>query len=168
MQREILTVNTDNGNTIRYKLVHYRHDLPVAYHEQTDEFVIRVLEKVRLTGDRIIIKLGNTETGEGWNEEFEVQGYIGLSRGNEARFPILLYSRTSVSGGTILDHCILKIKSTRTNAVMYTNPKYKEPTVEIIPGDMPEYPFNTVVNGKLHGRHRTRQSAARTANILKP
>jgi len=154
-----LTINHSNGNSTTYQLVNDGDKLPIAYHEETSLEVINALETARTCKLRVKIYLGDTETGRDWNEEHDTIGYIGLSRGQDARYPILVYNKRSYGGGALLDNCIIKIKESKGNKILYQSPKYIAPVIDIIPSDMAEYQYNTVVNGKLYGRHKTLKSA---------
>lgn len=154
-----LTINHSNGNSTTYQLINDGDNLPIAYHEETSPEVISALERARIGKRRVKIYLGDTATGRDWNEENDTIGYVGLSRGANARYPILVYNKKSCGGGSLLDNCIVKIKESKGGRVLYQSPKYQAPIIEICPSDMPEYQYNTIVNGELYGRHKTLKSA---------
>lgn len=143
----------------------YREVNGTSYNKKTPAEVISVLEAARKTGTRIKLHYGDTETGKDWKDEYNVTGYVGRSNGLR-KVPILLHNSRSTGGISILDHCIIKIKKSKGGEVLYKNPKYQELNIDIVPSDMEEYQFNTVINGELHGRHKTRKSAERLKKLL--
>ena len=122
----------------------------------SDEVDVAIEQKVR----------NQTKTGRDWCEENDTIGYIGLSRGTDARYPILVYNNRSYGGGAILDHCILKIKETKGGRVIYQAQNYNAPEVQIQHSDLAGYAYNTIVNGNLYGRHKTLKSAELLKNKL--
>lgn len=144
---------------IIYQLIEDGENLPIAYHLETKPEVIAALERARKNRQRIKIYFGDVETGKDWHEEHDTIGYVGLSRGYEARFPILVYNERSNGGGIILDHCIVKIKEAKGNYVLYQAKNYQKPIIDIVPSDLPEYQYNTNINGELYGRHKSLKSA---------
>jgi len=103
----------------QYKIVNDGDKLPIAYSVNTSDAVINHLEHCRKNKIRIVLDLGNTETGESWNEKFDITGYVGLTRGFEARYPILVYNKRSLGGGTILTDCIIGIKTSNGKKDIY-------------------------------------------------
>lgn len=153
-----LEINHKNGNTTVYKLIEDTGDLPIAYHNETPEDVILVLERIRKNRQRVKLHYGDIATGKDWNEENDVTGYISLSKGYQARFPILVFNDRSMGGSSVLDHRIVKIKST-SGDVLYQAENYEQPEISIIPSDMPEFSHNLIINDELYSRHKTLKSA---------
>ena len=52
-----------------------------SYHENTSEEVIKILERVRNSKERVRIFYGDTETGRDWMEIYNTIGTIGRSCG---------------------------------------------------------------------------------------
>ena len=102
-----------------YKIVNDGDKLPIAYPVNTSDTVINHLEHCRKNKIRIVLDLGNVETGESWNEQFDITGYIGLSRGSKASYPILLFNNRSLGGVSILTDCIIGIKTSKGKKVIY-------------------------------------------------
>jgi len=90
-----------------------------------------------------------------------------MSKGYEARFPILVYNDRAIGGGTILDHCIIKIVASNGKRVLYQSENYQQPTFEILPSDLPDYSFNVNINGELYSRHKTEKQAKNLVNKMK-
>ena len=153
------TLISKQNPKITYQLIEDGNDLPIAYHVETPQAVINVLERARKNRQRIKLYYGDVKTGRDWHEEHDVVGYIGLSRGYEARFPILVHNERSYGGGSILDHCIVKIRESKGSHTLYVLSNYRVPVIEIVPSDLPEYQYNTIINGKLYGRHHSLKSA---------
>jgi hypothetical protein len=122
MQRVSQTLS--NGNTIHYKIVD-----GTAYHEETPDQVVRLLESAlkSFRGTRLRFCFGDTKTGRDWEEKYDVCGYIGRSSG-DIKIPLLINQSASTGGGAILDHCIVRIESKGQNDKSYTevyrHPKY--------------------------------------------
>ncbi len=113
-------ITLSNGNTIEYKIIN-----GTAYHKQTHQNVVDVLEMARSNRLRIKIDLGDIETGKSWNEIFDVTGYVGRSTGN-IKIPLLIHNKRCYGGGAILDHCIIKIECSnkKDGGVLYQHSKY--------------------------------------------
>ena len=156
---KILTINHINGNSTNYQLIEDNGNLPIAYYEKTNSAVISALEYCRKNRIRIKLNLGNIETGVSWNEENDITGYIGLSKGNEARYPILVYNERSFGGGAILDNCILQIKETKGNRIFYTAQNFVPSTFEIKESNELGYTHSVYVNGSLYSNHKTEKAA---------
>lgn len=132
------------------------------YNKDTKNAVIEVLENCQRRNIRIQVFYGDALTGRDWNEQYDTIGYISRSMG-PVKIPLMLRTKHSLGGGGLLDNCILKIRDTATRQVLYVADNYQQPKVDIIPSDMSEYAYNTVINGVIHGRHKT----LRSANLLK-
>lgn len=100
----------------KYKVVN-----GTAYHIETSDEVIRVLENCRNNGTRIVLDYGDVKTGRSWGEVNDITGRIGRSMG-DFKIPILLHNKNSIGGGGILDHCIIGIKTSKGKIPLY---KYK-------------------------------------------
>ncbi len=110
-----------NGNTMHYKTT----PDGTAYHKDTPDQVVEILERLRNNGTRVRLYLGDAKTGRDWEEDYAVFGTIGRS-GGRIKIPILLNNQRSIGGGSILDNCIVKIEyaNKQQGGVMYQHPKY--------------------------------------------
>lgn len=140
-------------------------DSGTYYYPKTNDKVIEVLERCRINHTRIQFFYGDIETGRDWNEEHDTIGYVGRSMG-PIKMPLLIPKSTSIGGGCILTDSILKIRDTKTKLVLYVAPNYQLPVIEITPSDLPEYAYNTNINGQIYGRHKTLKSAQLLKNKL--
>lgn len=102
------------------------------YNEKTSDEVIRVLENSRKNNSRIRVFYGDAETGRDWLEIYDTIGTVGRSMG-DIKIPLLIKTARSFGGGALLDHCIVKI--TIDKRVVYKNPKYYLPNMEIREAD---------------------------------
>ena len=93
------------------------------YDARTNKEVINVLEQARTNRTRIVVDYGDVETGS-WQEEFDVTGYVGRSFGGKYNVPLLVHNARSMGGGAMLDHCIVKISTSKGKKVLYKHPKY--------------------------------------------
>lgn len=100
------------------------------YDAKTPIEVVNVLEKARLNRTRLHISLGDATTGSDWLEENDVFGFVGRSMG-PIKVPLLIHNRRSLGGGSILDHCIVRIRASAGGQVLYQHPKYHHGTLEI-------------------------------------
>ncbi len=139
----------------------------ISFDERTPDEVCKVIANAYDSNKRQRLKFyfGDVETGSGWNDEYDTVGYIGRSTGS-IKIPLLIKKINSMGGGSILDHCILKIKDVKSGTVLFQRDNYQASKVEIVKGDMEGYPYNTMVNGLLYGRHKTELSAKITKNKI--
>lgn len=108
-----------------YKLIN-----GTSYHDETPEEVIRVLENARQSHTRLHISLGDTSSGKDWLEEFEAHGYVGRSMG-PIKVPLLIANSRSLGGGAILDHCIVRIRTSAGGRVLWQHPSYHHGQLQI-------------------------------------
>lgn len=101
-----------------------------TYHEETPDEVIRVLENARQNRTRLHISLGDQQTGRDWLEEFETHGYVGRSMG-PIKVPLLISNTRSLGGGAILDHCIVRIRTSAGGRVLWQHPSYHHGQLQI-------------------------------------
>lgn len=92
------------------------------YHAQTDPGLIAVLERVRLNRSRVRIALGDPATGRAWGDRPE-EGYLDTSLG-PIRVPILIARSNSDGGGSLLDHCVIRVEfaNKRDGGVLWESP----------------------------------------------
>lgn len=131
-----------------------------CYSFETPDNLIFILERARINGTRLKVYLGDNKTGRDWGEESDKYCKIGRSTGS-IKIPLSISNSRSHGGGGLLDDAVVKLIDTKTKIVLYQHPKYKPLTIDIVASDLPEYSFNTIVNGKLYGRHKTESSAKR-------
>jgi len=97
-----------------------------SYHDDTDLDAIRVLETARAARTRVRVHYGDTDTGRDWMDRYDVKGTIGRSTGR-VKIPLLIANVRSRGGPGILDHCIVKITTTRKpKQVLFVHPSYHE------------------------------------------
>lgn len=115
---EIKQETLNNGTIIKYKIVN-----GTAYHINTPDTIINIMEKARENRTRLRFHWGNVETGEDWGDIYDVTGYIGRSTGS-IKIPLLVHNSRSMGGGAILDHCIVKITTSKGKQTLYKHPNY--------------------------------------------
>lgn len=119
-----VTEKLSNGNVIRYKVVN-----GTAYHEETADEVVRILENARQSARGVLVRFcyGDTDTGRDWGETCDTTGYIGRSTGS-IKIPILIRTINSSGGPGLLDHCIVRVeeknRGDRHYREAYQHPKY--------------------------------------------
>lgn len=104
---------------MQYTYDEYTHDYGVnkykitpdgtAYHIDTPDDLVAVLQRLRLEGTRIKLDYGDVKTGESWGEVHDVAGRISRSTG-KFKVPILLNNSRSSGGGSIITDRILSIR----------------------------------------------------------
>jgi hypothetical protein len=146
-------------------------DSGTYYSEKTPDELIRVLDSIRGTSQRVKIYLGDKDTGRDWMEEDGKVGKIGRSSG-PIKIPILLRTMNSHGGGAILEDCIVKIVTSpaSTGRVLYQHPRYHQPTMEITNEGLegkPEYTHTVRIGGETYSRHTSERSAQRLVALLK-
>lgn len=104
----------------------------IHYHIKTPDAVIEVLERARKSGQRLHISFGDVKTGRDWLEEFESYGYMGQSTGR-VKIPLLVHNRRSYGGGHLLDHCIVRIRTSTGGHVLWQHKKYHHGLIAIRP-----------------------------------
>ena len=97
------------------------------YDAETPDECIRVLERVRESGERVRIFYG-TE-GRDWGEEYDTIGRISRSMG-PCKVPILIYSVRSLGGPSILDSRIIRIDDANKRTI-YAVPGYCPPVYDL-------------------------------------
>jgi len=90
------------------KIIHH-NGKQIEFSNETPPQLIQVILGLIESKKRITLDYGNTKTGESWNEDYGVTGYLSLTTG-QIKGVILVYNARSLGGGIILDHCILSIK----------------------------------------------------------
>ena len=115
---EIETVKAIDGKN--YKVFN-----GVYYSAETTDDIILLLDKLRREGTRVRFRCywGNAETGEDWNEVYDVVGTIGLSTGT-IKIPLLIHNQRSLGGSGILTYCIVKIETSKGKRLIYQHPNY--------------------------------------------
>lgn len=126
-----------------------------AYHIETPNEVINILEKARNNRWRIRIFYGDPKTGKDWMEEHDVIGYIGRSAG-KVKIPLLIANSRSLGGGAILDHCIVKMTVNRKT--IYQHPNYSLGQLEIRKEDK-THPYAVYCDNKNIAFFKTEKQA---------
>lgn len=150
----------------------YKHINGTSFDERTPDEVIRVLESARQNRTRLHISLGDTSNGKDWLEEFESHGYVGRSMG-PVKVPLLVANTRSLGGGSILAHCIVRIRTSAGGRVLWQHPDYHHGTLEIRqktePVTLPDGRTLTVDvlrDGELHASFESVEKARRWVHKL--
>lgn len=101
----------------------YKKSGETCYHVETEDKVIEVLDKAMQDRTRIIVDYGDVKTGKSWNEQHDITGRVGRSTGS-FKIPLLVYNSRCYGGGGLLDHCIIKIITSKGKRVLYQHSKY--------------------------------------------
>ena len=133
------------------------------YHVDTPQKVIDILEQARANGQRVRVFYGDTVTGKDWMEEWDTIGTIGRSMG-PVKVPLLIPRKNSTGGGSLLDHCIVRI--TVDGKDLYKHPRYTLPVFEVVEVGG-EYPYVVLAAGEIRSRFQTRKQADRWISFIK-
>lgn len=101
-----------------------------SYDVRTPDEVVAILENARQTRTRLHVSLGDSESGRDWMEENMVHGVIGRSTGS-IKIPLLIHNRRSLGGPGLLDHCIVRIRTSSGGRILWQHPDYHHGRLEI-------------------------------------
>ena len=93
----------------------------LCYNPETPQKVIDIIEKAFYCKERIAIRYGDQKTGRDW-QDMRVSGTIGQSTGS-IKIPLLIKTRRSRGGESVLTHCIIKTTS-KDYRLNYVHPNY--------------------------------------------
>lgn len=143
-----------------------------SYDVRTPDEVVAILENARQTRTRLHVSLGDSESGRDWIEENMVHGVIGRSTGS-IKIPLLIHNRRSLGGPGLLDHCIVRIRTSSGGRILWQHPSYHHGTLEIRqkaePVTLPDGRTLTVdvlCDGELHASFEDMQKARRWVHKL--
>lgn len=112
----------------QYKIVN-----GTSYNVRTPNEAVAILEIARQNRTRLHVSLGETEgteAGKDWLEENDVYGFVGRSTG-DIKIPLIVHNRRSLGGPGLLDHCIVRIRTSQGGRVLWMHPNYHHDTLEI-------------------------------------
>ena len=135
------------------------------YDPNTPRDLVGILESARLCRTRIRLFYGDRDTGRDWNEENDIEGYLGRTMG-PIHCPMLLKTTASSGGGIILSACVVRVVTTAGKQVLWQHPKYHSLpfTISDIPSTDPataRWPIEVLRAGEVHARFKSRQEAER-------
>ena len=108
----------------------YKTENGTSYDVRTPDEVVAILEDARLNRTRLHVSLGDSESGRDWIEENMVHGVIGRSTGS-IKIPLLIHNRRSLGGPGLLDHCIVRIRTSSGGRILWQHPDYHHGDLEI-------------------------------------
>ena len=136
------------------------------YHRDTPRRVIDVLERARRDRFRIRLHYGDVVTGRDWMDEHWVTGRVGRSMG-KISIPLILANSRSPGGPSILDHCIVQIRTAKSpRHILYQHPKYHYGDLDFRPCDMEGYTHEVTIDGDVHARFRSLESCIRWMHLF--
>lgn len=128
--------------------------IQTQFHDETPQELRDLLESLRESQTRVIIRFGDTKTGKCWNDEWDNIGYIGRSTGIKP-ITLLVYNKRSLGGGGILDASILKIMTSNGREVLYQVANYKPSLFEVLRIEEHPRPWTLRIDGTIYARFTT-------------
>lgn len=119
-----------------------------AYHKDTPDDLIRVLERI-MHRTRIVVDYT-------YIDEYERFGYVGRSTGRY-RVPLLVYNERSTGGPQLSTNEIVRIRTSKGRELLWQLPDFVTPKVEVVTVDRtgqslpPEYTHSVLINGEVWG-----------------
>lgn len=157
----MISRNTDH---IKYKQIG-----KLWFHEETAAKVCAAIRKAYDNEWLVKIYQGDVETGRVWHEEWDRVGHIGRSTGSR-QIPLLVVPRElggdGYGGRSLMDHCIVGLKTVDTGEWLYMHPTMKLPDVTVVPSIEKGYKYSTLCNGELYGNHKTLEDAYKTREMI--
>lgn len=139
-----------NGNTHYYKQyegTYYSAGMKLSdgtiEDYETSDSLIAVLKRYENKPYRIRIWYGNKQTGEAWNEEYDIAGTIGRSSGT-IKVPILLKTKNSHFGGAILVGNIIRIDDIKDKRTLWQADNFHIGKMEVEIESGSEYPYRVM------------------------
>jgi len=129
----------------------------ICYHPETPEKLVKVIDGCLNGRNSIRVYLGDVKTGKCWNEEHDVRGRVGRSMGSY-KIPLLCHP-LSYGGGSLLDHCILKIVDIKSKRVLYQAANFIQPEVTIKRRPLNIDKWQVLIDGKLYAHCKTERQA---------
>ena len=130
-----------------------------SYHTETPDAVVKVLERLRASGENCRVFYGDTKTGRAWPEEHDVWGHVSRSTGS-VKIPLLCHPRSHGAPG-MLDHCIVAIvarNSAGKAELVYRHPKLSFGQWALL-YDEDLRKWALFLNGETHSRHDSYRAA---------
>lgn len=137
----------------------------MSFDSRTPRNVCEVLSQCHYYNHRIRLFYGDPQTGTCWMDEYDTIGYVGRSTG-KYQVPLLIKTKRSTGGVSILDYCIVKI--TCNGATLYQNPLFNMPEVRVN-GSEVSYGEDTEASqyGSVYAVCPTAEKAQRLAAFLR-
>lgn len=96
------------------------------YDGRTPSDLIALLEKVRMSRQRVRVVYGNVFTGEAWDDMYE-RGTIGRSMGRDGTgIPLLVKTSRSMGGEALTTQSILRVHESAGGKVLYSRERLPE------------------------------------------
>ena len=143
-----------------------------SFDVHTPDEVVAILENARQNRTRLHVSLGDAATGRDWLESNDVFGFIGRSTGS-IKIPLLIHNRRSLGGPGLLDHCIVRIRTSSGGRILWQHPDYHHGDLEIqqrsVPVTTPDGRMLTVDvlrDGEVHASFESIEKARRWVHKL--
>jgi hypothetical protein len=133
----------------------------------TDQKVLTLLEKYRLSGKMLRVFYGDPETGRDSCEEWDVVGCVGRSNGI-LKVPLLLVDGQDY-GSALMTNRLVRIMDVVTNKDVYRHALYQDPSIQTVPlvdPKLPDYSWAGLRDGVLIARFRSTYEAAQWEEFM--
>lgn len=104
-------------------IIYKRYPSGTCFHESTPDDLCQLIDKhICSRLDRLEFFYGDTTTGKLWEGgTASCSGYLSRSSGI-IKVPICIHNHASTGGATLLDHCVLKVQSSRGKRPLWRHP----------------------------------------------
>ena len=143
-----------NGNTIYYRIyggTYYEVGIKLADgtvedYASVNEGLMKVLKKYENYPRRVRIWYGDRQTGESWNDEYDVTGTIGRTNG-QIKIPIILNNKRSLGGPALLVGSIIRVDDIEGKKTLWKVSGFHVSPMEIILfPEQKDYPYAVMQN----------------------
>lgn len=170
MSSERASQKLSNGNEKLYQIyrgTYYTDGMIMAdgTHDNraTPQKVMEILETYRTRKIETPIRVFyGSEDGCSWMDENFIAGHVGRSNGR-IKIPILM-APDAISGGALLDACIIRIDTRRVT--LWSHANFHTPAMSLKVGDLLELPYEVWWNDRVQARFFLRKQAERYMGIL--
>ena len=166
-----------NGNTLYYVNfggldltvgIFLKDEGRLEVYGQVDGALAAVLNQCWVTGRRVRLWYGDRETGESWNEEFDVLGRVGRSGGGRVREPLLVANSRSSGGPAVLVGALVRVDDVAARKTLWSVPNFHVEKMEVVFCDMGDGDGYSVKAGeKVLARFKDEVRARRWAAFMK-
>ena len=163
-----------NGNTIYYREYEGTYyevgiklkDGTIEEYTQVNEALMSLLKRYEHKEWRVRIWYGDRKTGEAWNEEYDVTGRIGRTRG-DVKIPLLIYNSRSYSGPALSVGTIIRLDDIEDKRTLWKVSNFNIPKMTVEYKDIGSlYTWHVYQKGKEVAGFRTEEKARKWIDFM--